>query len=148
MFGRKKIEDLNAKLLEKTEENGRLTVQLMKKHQEEMPRQNFIHSIREDIPEEQNARKAYFADITMFYNKIFKKKLAQMISKQKDSLAMAGLSQQDYDFFRATINALYLVDNWCSYSEREHLSYLQEARQRVDTGSEVVDTISKKYNTN
>ncbi len=152
IFGRGTIEQLRNELRLKDEvlKNALRRVDEVNKelvwHKEEQKRiKHFQYLLNEDIPVEQNARKNYFSDITMFYTKIFKKKIAQMISAQKDALTILGKTEKEYDLFRSCVNVFSLLDDWFTQSEREHLSDLEEARQRVENSMSEVDEINRKY---
>ncbi len=151
IFGRK-TEQLEKELREKNEvinilrnemSDGR--VELEKYRQEESQRKKFREMLKENVPEEQNARKNYFTDITMFYNKYFKDKLTHMISMQKNEIIIFGKTEKEYDTYRANINCFYLLDDWFSHAEREYLSDLEEARQKVEEDLASVDHITRKY---
>lgn len=123
IFGTKKIKELNTKI-------ETLTGELLYYKNEMNRRESFKYMLDELIPSEQNARKSYMADITMFYTKIFKNKLAHFISKQKDSLAMFGNNDATDAFIRSNINVLGLIDEWMSDREKEHLGNLANEREK------------------
>lgn len=152
IFGRRKIKYLENRLHLKDEviknlldKNIKLSDDLKKYEEAESKKKNFIFLMNENIPEEQNARKNYFSDITMFYNKIFKSKISELVSAQKNALAIIGRKEEEYSFFRACINVFSLLEDWFVRSEREHLSDLEEARQAVENSEGMVDEITRKY---
>lgn len=160
IFGRKKIKYLEGQLQQKNvelasyyEDKQLLRSLLSEKekdlkrfYEEEAKRKAFEYLMNEKVPIEQNARNTYFSDITLFYRKIFKDKIAHMISGQKDALTIIGKTEREYEYFRACVNCFYLLDEWFYHGEREHLSTLEEKRQLVENSIGTVDEISRKYN--
>lgn len=145
MFGLKKIQELGNVIAIKNSLIKAQEVILARYEKKEAERKSFEYMLNEDIPIEQNERKSYMSDITMFYRKIFKKKIDHAVSLQKDALTIIGKTPEEYALFRATANAFFLLNEWFLEREREHLGNLQEKRQAVESGMDIASEISSKY---
>lgn len=154
-FGTKKIKNLEREILVLTEYLSNSQNSLRIAHDEfnklsaqvsEIKNSNFTYDIKSDIPEETNARRGYMSDVTLFYSKIFKKKINHMISLQKDALAIIGKKEQEYDLYRSNINCFSLIDDWMRECEVEHFQNVQIKRDFVEDNSTLeVDNIKNKY---
>lgn len=155
IFGRKKIIDLEKKLtiareanftlLKKNDELNKANITYMN---HEYSRAAFTMALEEKIPTEQNARREYFADVTMFYTKHFKDKLQHLKSVNLKELAILWKPEAEYQTYRDNINCLNSLEDWFEYCERSHLSDLAEQRQSVENtlGVDTVQGIKSKLN--
>lgn len=155
IFGTQKIRELETKLAIARESNFSLLKKndlLMKENityaNNERSRASFTLLLEEKIPTEQNARREYFADITMFYTKHFKDKLQHLKSTNLKELAILWKPEAEYQTYRDNINCLNSLEDWFEYCERSHLSDLAEQRQSVENtlGVDTVQGIKNKLN--
>lgn len=144
--GKRKIKELVDQLHIKNVAIKKLEKEVEDLLTELQKRKDFQYIFKEKIPDESGARKAYMADISVFYRKIFKEQIENMISRQKDSLAIIGRPEREYEVARATINAFYLIDDWMLACEREHLGDINEARQVAQESLEIISNIKEKIN--
>jgi hypothetical protein len=83
----------------------------------------------------EDKRKKYISDIYIFYNNIFKNKLAELIQDQKDALSALGLPEKIYDIYRSNINCLHLFQDWFERCEVEHLGDIEEKKMEQEDES-------------
>ncbi len=145
LFGSAKIKEQEQQLRKNIEVITRLENELQEAKNERDARRSVIYLLNEKTPENVNERKTYMADITTFYRKIFKSKIDHMISAQKDALSILGRTVLEYDLFRSNINVLFLIDDWMSQCEREHLSDIGEARQKAEDSLGIISEMEGKY---
>lgn len=128
-FIKDKTEELelsNRQLQKKVEslqyENGKL--------QQEMVFRKYVDKqLEESKPQSAQEREKYMADVTIFYNNILKKKLAEMIREQQSELSRMDLSDKFTDIIRSNINCLNLIIDWFERCQVEHLGDLQNKRE-------------------
>lgn len=102
----------------------------------------FESMLEENIPKEKNKRIAYMGDVALFYQKIFKNKIAHFITLQKDMLAVIGLTEAEYSLYRSNINCFHLIDDWMRKCDIEYSSEM-EIKSRMASGeSENIDFIN------
>lgn len=84
------------------------------------------------VPQSAQEREKFVTDVTVFYNNVFKARLAEMINDQKDELARMDLGEKMSDIIRSNINCLHLFKDWFERLEVEHLGDLQVKRERQE----------------
>jgi hypothetical protein len=106
-------------------------------------RRSIISVLEENVPKEQEERKQYVQQIAHFYS-IFKDKLAHMVSQQKDTLAMIGLTKQEEDILRSNISCLNLIDEWFDMKTKEHFGDLHAIRESLDGDEDIINNLKQK----
>jgi len=104
--------------------------------------------LEEAIPVEENTRKRYMADVSLFYTMIFKDKLKHFIGLQMQELSMLGRSEKGNDIIRANINCFNLILEWMEEKTNEHLGNLENIRNSFSDNEEFINNIKKTYGDN
>ena len=119
--------------------NGTTELKERKKQDEKL-----VFLLEESIPVESNARKKYAAEIALFYNSVFEKKLKHFIGEQLVELALVGNTELMSNILRSNINCFRLIDTWMKKMTNEHLGNLEEMRNGF-TGDELTNKIKETY---
>lgn len=109
-------------------------------------KEQLIFTLNESIPEEQNERKKYMADITLFYNVAFRKKIPHFIGLQLEELAQIGRTEYSSNIIRANINCFRILDDWFKERVNEHLGNMEGMRNSFDRDNQVITELKDKYN--
>lgn len=120
----------------------------IKELEEQLENKNkLVFMLEEAIPEGQEERKQYVADIALFYGKIFKKKLQHFKSLQLVELAPIGRTDYMSNILRSNINCFNVIDEWMEEKTNEHLGNLETIRNSLDDGT-LLDNMKEKYGKN
>lgn len=132
----------------KSEEVLQLKNKIKELEEELKMKKSISFLLDETIPIEENQRKIYMADISLFYEKIFKNKLKHFIGSQMSELAQFGRSEKWSDFLKASINVFRIIDEWMELRTNEHLGDLEEMRNRFQDDKEFINNFNKTYGEN
>jgi len=111
----------------------------------EAPRKELFALFEEAIPKDQNGRKKYMGDVSLFYTTLFKEKLRHFIGDQLNELAKIGRSERGEDMIRSNINCFRLIDEWMEKCTNEHLGDLEEMRNRFQNDKDFTNELKKTY---
>ncbi len=112
----------------------------------EAPRKELFALFDDVVPKEQNGRKKYMGDVSLFYTMTFKDKLKHFIGNQLEELAMFGRTDRGSDIIRSNINCFRLIDEWMDKCTNEHLGDLEEMRSRFQDDKTFISEVKKTYN--
>lgn len=104
--------------------------------------------LEEAVPESQQERKKYVADIAFFYSSIFKKKLQHFIGMQLEALATEGRPVVDDQFLRSSISVFRLIDEWMEAKTNEHIGNVTGIRNSLEGDQAFIKNIKDKINEN
>lgn len=101
--------------------------------------------LEESIPEAQEERKKYVADIAFFYSTIFKSKLKHFKGMQLQELSYLGRDEEFYHTIRCNINCFNLIDEWMEQKTNEHIGNMQNVRNSLDDNKIIINEFKDKY---
>lgn len=113
-----------------------------------LSRINVPVNLEDDMPEDEEGRKAYVISVVTFYENILKKKILNIISGIRGRLAkvdstvdnngnkIVSHSPQEFDLLlKGTENAFWLLDDWCGDMVSEYMenqkSLSEEDKSRI-----------------
>lgn len=104
--------------------------------------------LNEGIPTSAQERKKFMSDCAFFYVTIFKKKLQHFRLLQMEELSYLGREEKFYDTLRSNINCFHLIDEWMNKMTNEHVGNMEEIRNGLDKGEDIINNLREKYENN
>lgn len=143
--------EVQVKVLQRTlKEADEEIVKLLKKPtvRKIVPKEDMVgFEVIDPSPTDDEARKSYVSTASAFFDMGFRDRLKYMAAIQKDYIAKFPLERREEDFYRASLNVIYLLLEWGEELEVERAGYAQgdkEVNAFDEAEEEKIDRLKDK----